>query len=176
MPLPEMELVEQTPRLENIAPPHDFTYWQLAFYLLCFAVVLFLAYKLTRWLGGKIGGRSSHYLGLVETLYMGPNRSLHLVRVGKQLFLVASAERSLTLLTEITDLELLMKLQEEVISAPVEAEQGATKGFADYLKKLLESGATQKEPTPGREVHNSAQRIEERLMKFRTHQGQKKDE
>lgn len=176
MPLPEMGVGEKVLPMENLTPAQDFTYLQLLFYLFCFVVVLFLAFRVSRWLGGKVGGRSGHHLRLVETLYLGPNRSLHLILVGQQLFLVASAERSITLLEEIKDVDLIMKLQEQFALPPTGPGSTGAKNFAEHLKRLLEGGATQKEATASPEKLNSAQRIEERLMKFRTHRGQKTDE
>ena len=173
MPLYKMSPGDQLLPLENEPPAQDFTYLQLLFYLICFIVVLFLAFRVTRWLGGKVGGRSGHHLRLVETLYLGPNRSLHLVLVGRQLFLVAAAERSLTLLEEIKDVDLIMKLQEQTASATAGTERGERKSFADQLKKILEGENARKEPAASPEKLSSAQRIEERLMKYRTHRGQK---
>jgi len=171
-----MEVDKEFLPLEHAAPARDFTYFQLLFYLLCFVVVLFLAFKVTRWLGGKVVGRSGHHLRLVETLYLGPNRSLHLVLVGRQLFLVAAVERNLTLLTEIKDVDLVRTLHEQTALPPTEPGREGAKNFADYLKRLLDGGATQKESSASPEVLNSAQRIEERLMKLRNHRGQKTDE
>lgn len=176
MPLSKMSSGDEFLPLEKNTPPQDFTYLQLLFYLLCIIVVLFLAFRVPRWLGGKIGGRSGHHLRLVETIYLGPNRSLHLVLVGRQLFLVAAAERSLTLLGEIKDEELLMKLREETASPSNTPGHGGAKNFAEHLKRLLEGEVTPKEAAASPEKLSPAQRIEEKLMKYRTHRGQKTHE
>ena len=108
-------------------------------------LVLYFAYKVARSvLGRKAGGHAGFHLQLVETLYLGPNRAVHLVKVGKQLFLVGAAERNLTFLAEIQDPDLLETLQAE-LAQPVAGRQGSGKGFGDYLKGLLDGGQNHSE-------------------------------
>lgn len=153
-------------------------YLQIIFYLLCLVAVLFLAAKTTRWLGGKAGRSHGRYMRVVETLYLGPNRSLSLIMVCNRLYLISTAERNLNLLREINDTEVLGKILAE--NAPVEGEQGRTqkgKSFSDYLHRLLTAfpdGEGSLSNQPG--VESPTQRIEERLMKLRTHRGPSGDE
>lgn len=158
----------------EVAPETSFSYLQIIFYLVCFVLVLYFASRVARWLGGKAGGRSGFHLRLVETLYIGPNRALHLVMVGKQLFLVGAAERNLTFLAEIHDPDLLRALQAE-LARPVAERQATGKGFSDYLKGLLNGGPSEPETANQPGVMTQAQRIEERLMKYRSHRGHKSD-
>ncbi|HHT04659.1 MAG TPA: flagellar biosynthetic protein FliO [Hydrogenispora sp.] len=158
----------------EVAPENNFSYLQIISYLLCFVLVLYLAYKVARWVGRKAGGHAGFHLQLVETLYLGPNRAVHLVKVGKQLFLVGAAERNLTFLAEIQDPDLLETIQAELVQ-PAAGRQGSGKGFADYLKGLLDGGQNHSEKAGEPEVLTQAQRIEERLMKYRTHRGHKSD-
>lgn len=160
---------------QQVASGTSFSYLQIIFYLLCFVVVLFLASKVARWLGRKAGGRTGSHLRLVETLYLGPNRAVHLIMVGKQLFLVGAADRQLTLLAEMNDADLLSTLQDEHTQTAV-GRQLHGKGFADYLKGLLDGGLKEQSSTNQQGVVSSTQRVEERLMKYRTHRGLKRDE
>ena len=159
---------------QEVAPETEFSYLQIISYLLCFLLVLFLASKVARWLGRKAGGRSGSHLRLVETIYLGPNRAIHLVMVGKQLFLVGAADRNLTLLAEIRDPDLLGTIQAE-LAHPVAGRQATGKGFADYLKGLLDGDLNDPGTAGQPGVMTSTQRIEERLMKYRTHRGHKSD-
>ncbi|NLC54173.1 MAG: flagellar biosynthetic protein FliO [Firmicutes bacterium] len=159
---------------QEVAPETSFSYLQIISYLLCFLLVLYLASKVARWLGRRAGGRSGHHLRLVETLYLGPNRALHLVMVGKQLFLMGDAERNLSFLTEIRDPDLVGSLQAE-LDHPGADRQAAGKGFADHLKGLLDGGRKDPGSAAQPEVMTQAQRIEERLMKYRTQRGLKSD-
>ncbi|HHW12407.1 MAG TPA: flagellar biosynthetic protein FliO [Firmicutes bacterium] len=159
---------------QEVTPEPSFSYFQLISYLLCFVLVLYLASKAARWLGRVAGGRSGLHLRLVDTLHLGPNRAVHLIMVGKQLFLVGAAERNLTLLTEISDPDLLGTIQAE-LAPPVTGRQGGGKGFADHLKGLLNGGFGEVGSAPPPDVMTPTQRIEERLMKYRTHRGYKSD-
>lgn len=175
--LPEFDVPESavTP---GVAPEPSFAYLQtIIFYLLCFVAVLFLASKVTHWLGRRVGGSSGRHLRLVETLSFGPNRTLHLISVGQQLFLVAVADRSVTMLAEISDPHVLAELQAEAALRVTEQEQVKVgNNFADHLKRLLERGFDSKGRLEQQRTATSKQRIEERLMAIRTNRGRKTDE
>jgi flagellar protein FliO/FliZ len=175
MPLTEWEVPASTVPPEA-TPDHSFAYLPtIIFYLLCFVAVLFLASLVTRWLGRKVGGGSGRHLRLVETLPLGPNRTLHLVSVGQQLFLVAVADRNVTMLAEISDSQLLAALQVEAALREAEKEQAkGSNDFASHLKRILERGKD-KERLDDQKTATAKQRIEERLMAIRTNRGQKGD-
>lgn len=176
MPLTELDIPASTVPTE-VVPDHSFAYLPtIVFYLLCFVAVLFLASKVTQWLGRKVGGSSGRHLRLVETLSFGPNRTLHLISVGQQLFLVAVADRSMTMLAEIKDPQVLAELQAEAASRDTEQDEAkSSTDFANHLKRLLDRGKD-KGPLEHREMATSKQRIEERLMAIRNNRGQKGDE
>ena len=159
---------------QEVAPEPNFSYLQIISYLLCFVLVLYLASKAARWLGKMAGGRSGRHLRLVDTLYLGPNRAIYLVMAGKQVFLVGTGERNPTLLAEIKDPELLETIQAE-LAPTVAGRQGTGKGFSDHLKGLMNGGLNAPGSVQQPGEMTSTQRIEERLMKFRTHRGYKSD-
>ncbi len=154
------------------------SYLRIILYLLCFVAVLVLAAKATRWLGGRVGRRQGRYIQVVDTLYLGPNCFLSLILVCRRLYLIGTAERKINLLKEIDDPEVVALILKE--NAP--AEDGAErifkgKSFADYLQRLLggfSDGEGNSLRQPGAE--SPAERIEERLMKLRTHRGPSEDE
>lgn len=73
---------------------------------------------------------------LLGTRNLSGNRALHLVELGKQVFLVGSAEGSISLISEIRD-------QETLDSIALERSQmgsGRPQGFAQFFQSLLKSG------------------------------------
>src|SRR5690554_7994279 len=73
----------------------------LIWYFLSFIIILLLAAWGIKWMAGKMGRIRGKHLKLVESLYLGPNRGLHLIRVGNRLFLIGLADRYIELLAEI---------------------------------------------------------------------------
>ncbi|NLW56923.1 MAG: flagellar biosynthetic protein FliO [Firmicutes bacterium] len=153
-------------------------YLRIIFYLLCFVAVLVLAAKATRWLGGRVGRGRGRYLQVIDTLYLGPNCFLSLIMVCRRLYLIGTVERNINLLREIDDPKMLALILAE--NTPAEDGVGKAqkgKSFPDYLQRLLgtlpDGGGNFSAP-PGAE--SSAERIEERLMKLRTHRGPSEDE
>ena len=171
--LPDAGVVEKTDPVIATAG-NTFAFLQIIFYLICLVAVLFLASRATRWLGGKVGGVRGRYMRVIETLYLGPNRSLYLITVCNRLLLISTAERNINLVMEINDPAVLSKIMEEnTLSADSNGKGQTPKSFSDYMKKLLD--ASKVDGTTGIDragADSSSHRIEERLMKFRTHRGQ----
>jgi flagellar protein FliO/FliZ len=73
---------------------------------------------------------------LLGTRNLSGNRSLHLVEMGKQVFLVGSAEGSISLISEIRDRETL----DSIALERSQMENRATQGFAHFFQSILKSG------------------------------------
>jgi flagellar protein FliO/FliZ len=76
---------------------------------------------------------------LLGTRNLSGNRALHLVEMGKQVFLVGSAEGGISLISEIRD-------QETLDSIALERSQMGNRtpqGFAQFFQSLLKSGSSQ---------------------------------
>jgi flagellar protein FliO/FliZ len=73
---------------------------------------------------------------LLGTRNLTSNRALHLVELGKQIFLVGAAEGSISLISEIKDQETL----DSIILERSQNETRAPQGFADFLRSFLKSG------------------------------------
>ncbi|NLX63691.1 MAG: flagellar biosynthetic protein FliO [Clostridiaceae bacterium] len=86
--------------------------------LLVFIAVLLLCYYTTRFIGRKMsGGMKNKNMRIVETLSLGPDRSLYLILVGDKHFLFFSSKKGLELVSEI-DIE----TQTEAAEKPEESE------------------------------------------------------
>lgn len=88
------------------------------YYVFIVILALVLAY-----FGVVFGGRLLMYKGMVaqssgnikvlETSYLGPNKSLHLIELGDLVLLVGATQSSLNLISEISDLKLISDIKEK---------------------------------------------------------------
>jgi len=81
---------------------------------------------------------------LLGTRNLSGNRALHLVEMGKQVFLVGSAEGSISLISEIRDRETL----DSITLERSQMQNRASQGFAQFFQSILRSGK-QKESSVG---------------------------
>jgi flagellar protein FliO/FliZ len=81
---------------------------------------------------------------LLGTRNLSGNRALHLVEMGKQVFLVGSAEGSISLISEIRDRETL----DSITLEHSQMQNRASQGFAQFFQSILRSGK-QKESSVG---------------------------
>jgi flagellar protein FliO/FliZ len=73
---------------------------------------------------------------LLGTRNLSGNRALHLVEMGKQVFLVGSAEGSISLISEIRDQETL----DSIALERSQLETRAPQGFAQFFQTILKTG------------------------------------
>ncbi|HHZ19896.1 MAG TPA: flagellar biosynthetic protein FliO [Firmicutes bacterium] len=110
--------------------------------LLVFIVVLVLAAYGTRWIAKLSSGARGRILRIAESVYLGPNRGLHLVLVGKKLYLVGQGDHGMNLLAEIDDEGLVAQAEQNL----AEAKQGLAQGsFSKQLQQLLAKDGQEQE-------------------------------
>lgn len=113
--------------------------------LIVFAAVLFLAWLTTKVLGKRMAGSiKNKNMRIVETLPIGMDRCLYLIRVGKKYFLFHGSRKSLEMVSEI-------ELDEEAIENLENAPEN-TKVF-DF-KRIFDSysGLTRDKTTNSQDV------------------------
>ena len=102
---------------EDVEPqPAGVSWWSTIAYILSllavFAIVFFMAYIATKFLGGRFNARISRHGGRVlENLPLGPNRSVCIVDMAGRVFLLGVTDQSITLLSEIMDPEEIQNLR-----------------------------------------------------------------
>lgn len=75
---------------------------QVLLMLLAFGSILFLAYITTRYIGTKTGKTMmGKHVNVVETISLGTDKRLHLIKAGEQYLLIASTSKSVELISEI---------------------------------------------------------------------------
>lgn len=94
------------------------------------ALILVIAVFFRRYQGGKFGNQNRQ-MSIVETLTLSPRRSLHLVRVGEQIYFIGATDQSITLLSE-TDTVLRTDLSSNLNLHPAADDQG--RSFADVFE------------------------------------------
>ncbi|MCX7708915.1 MAG: flagellar biosynthetic protein FliO [Clostridia bacterium] len=70
--------------------------------LIVFAAMLFLAYVTTRYIGGKASkALKGKFITIIDTVSIGIDKHLHLVKVGEEYLLIASAGKSVEFLAQV---------------------------------------------------------------------------
>ena len=104
---------------ENTDPkPSSISWWSTIAYLVSlFAIFIFvvgLAYFAARFLGGHFAQQKMGYGGkILSHLPLGPNRSVCIMEMAGRVFMLEVTEHSITLLTEITDMDEIDRLHRE---------------------------------------------------------------
>lgn len=85
------------------------SFFQLIIVLVCFVVVLVLAYYTTRWLANYQKGRSfNKNLKIIETLKLSPDKYVQIIACGKEKYLIVGLSKNeVTLLGELSEDELI---------------------------------------------------------------------
>lgn len=94
------------------------------FYLILFAAILFLAYVSTKLLGAKaVRGMRGRHLKVVDSIVLGFDRQIYLIKAGEQFLLVSSSNKSIKFMTlldssqvRLTEEDLKELEQEQTIS------------------------------------------------------------
>jgi flagellar protein FliO/FliZ len=75
---------------------------RIIFYLIGFGAILFLTYVTTKYIARKkIGTTKSRNISVIETVVLGPDKRLHLVKAGNSYVLIASTSKSVEFLTNV---------------------------------------------------------------------------
>jgi len=103
---------------------------QLIVGLIVFACLLFLVYVTTKYIGQKASSSmKGKNMKVVESISLGIDKNVYLIRVGEKSFLIGSSGRNLQFLSEV---ELEIKSDDQTIEQP-----DTGKAFEKYLDKFL---------------------------------------
>ncbi|HHV60385.1 MAG TPA: flagellar biosynthetic protein FliO [Clostridiaceae bacterium] len=85
-------------------------------YILVLGVIIFLAYMYTKYIGKKAGRLfQGKYINIVETISLGGDKRIHLVKVGEEFFLISSTAKDVNFLTGLKLNELAAAEGEEEV-------------------------------------------------------------
>ncbi|OGO78426.1 MAG: hypothetical protein A2Y23_03600 [Clostridiales bacterium GWB2_37_7] len=117
-----------------------YSFFKTIYYLIMFALILAAAYYASKFLARKgMAQNKSKTMKLMESMPMGADKSLHVVKIGAQYFLIGSAAKSLFMISELDK----DKLYEEQIDVAIninnfEYEDDSIEGkdFNTYLSSM----------------------------------------
>lgn len=99
--------------------------------LIAFGAILFLVVITTKFVGGKANkAMRGRYINIVETISLGIDKQLHLVRVGEQFLLIASSGKNVEFLSNV-------RLDDYKIEEA--SENNALFDFKDLFDKYLQN-------------------------------------
>ncbi len=115
--------------------------------LIMFFALLFLAYIATRFVAGKAGKvMRGKYVSVIETVGIGLDKHLHLVKAGNEYILIASAGKNIEFLTVLN----MDDVSQEEIKEPKEFDfKGIFEKYAKVLKSYPQNKKMSEEQNAG---------------------------
>ncbi len=112
------------------------SYIQFMTVLILFLLVLAVTYFVTKWMAGYQKSRISNAnLEIVETIGLSNNKYVQIIRVGQKYLAVAICKDTVTMLTEVSEQELILS----------DGSVPKTMGFKDILDKVQRKTILEKE-------------------------------
>ncbi len=113
--------------------------------ILVLGAVIFLSYIVTRYIGEKAkNAMKGRYISIVETLSLGVDKRIHLVKVGEQYILIASSGKNIQFLTKV-DLDNIENQETEEASNAF--------NFRSVLEKYAQNLMAKKNQPQEKEAH-----------------------
>ena len=107
------------------------SFFKTIYYLIMFGLILALAYYVTKFLARKgIAQNKTKTMKLMESMPLGVDKSLHLVQVGTQYFLIGSASKGMVLISELDQ----DKLFEEQLNSAINLNDFDYESFDESIK------------------------------------------
>lgn len=120
-----------------------YSFFKTVYYLIMFALILAAAYYVTKFLARKgiVQGKTKT-MKVIESMPLGIDKSLHIVKVGAQFFLIGSASKNMFMISAL-DADKLFQNQEneELDLDEIEGYEDSTraKDFGTYLSSAKQS-------------------------------------
>lgn len=119
------------------------SFFKTVYYLVMFALILAAAYYVTKFLArkGMVQGRTKT-MKVIESMPLGVDKSLHIVKVGAQFFLIGSASKNMFMISELEKDKLFQNQENEEINLDeIESceDSTRTKDFGAYLSSAKQS-------------------------------------
>lgn len=102
---------------------------QLIFLILVFVGVIILAYYSTKWVASAKTARRNGNLNVIESMSVGHQGAVQIIRVGKKYFLIGITKENVSLLSDIDENDIeIIENKPQIISA----------SFDKYFKKYFD--------------------------------------
>jgi flagellar protein FliO/FliZ len=94
-------------------------FFGLIYFLLLFGAIVFLAYVSTKFIGTRASSAAmGKYLRVIDTISLGLDKQIYLVKVGEQLFLVSSSNKNVQFLSLVDHNKVKLDPQDVLQSIP----------------------------------------------------------
>ncbi len=142
-------------------------FFGLLYFSVLFAAILFLAYVSTKFLGSRLSrGMRGNYIKVVDSVSLGFDRQIYLIRVGGQLLLVSSSNKSIQFLT-LLDNTLVGLSEEDLKVIEQEPETGTASTFKNYLDVFKNPPGKTNGPISQHNTDLNSNRFKQNLDKLR---------
>lgn len=136
-------------------------------FIIFFAAILFLAYVSTKFLGSKMSrGMKGKHLKVVDTIVLGFDRQIYLIKAGEQLFLVSSSNKNINFLT-LLDNNSVKLTEEDIKSMDQEQPINVSNMFSSYLDKFRGLSKKTEIETPEESSNAETNRFSNNLSKLK---------
>lgn len=122
-----------------------YSFFRMVYYIIMFALILAAAYYVTKFLArkGLVQGKTKT-MKVIESMPMGTDKILHLVKVGTQYFLIGSALKNMFMISELDKDKLFSDQEDDAFNLDeIEIESyedsAITKDFGTYLNSTKQS-------------------------------------
>lgn len=118
------------------------SFFRGVYYIIMFALILVAAYYVTKFLAKKGMAQSkSKSMKLVESMPLGADKSLHIVKVGAQYFLIGSAAKNMFMMSELNEDKLMLGYEDDSFNLngiEIESYEDGfeAKDFSSYLDSM----------------------------------------
>jgi len=128
------------------------TIFQILLTLIGFGSILFLAYVTTRFVGGKTSrGYRGKYLNVVETITLGMDKKICLVKAGDDFILIAASGKKIDFLCKVNMEEFNNHQEEEINNKAFDFKSL----FDNYISKYKRKEGSRKEYAAGNAAESS---------------------
>ncbi len=115
-------------------------------FLIGFCFLLYLTYVTTRFVGGKqIRAMKGKSISVIETLSLGMDKRIHLIKAGKQHILIATTSKTVELLTTVN-------IDDPIPDEEISSENTVLFDFKSIFEKYAGTYKTKKESSVANQV------------------------
>ena len=93
---------------------------QFFFVIIAFVIVIILAYYSTRWIASAKMSRKGGNLNLIESMSMGQQGSLQIVKVGSRYLLIGVTKDNISLVSEINEGDIDKEIRPQILNTSFE--------------------------------------------------------
>jgi flagellar protein FliO/FliZ len=94
-----------------------YSFFKGVYYVIMFALILAAAYYVTKFLARKgIAKSRTRNMKLIESMPLGADRSLHIVKVGAQYYLIGSASKNMFMMSELQEDKLILSIDDNTFN------------------------------------------------------------